>query len=256
MNAAAAPEPGGRAARPAPPPKRPRGRTLRQDLLALPNQLTLLRLLLCIAFFGVLIYCSEALKLPVDAEGQLHYARVFRGDVYEAHAGLHHPGASGLTLLLNGAFCVFVLAALTDIADGKIARAYNLETDLGRIADPFVDKIMILGSFTLLIPLTVHVMGWMVVLILGRELFVSAIRGFVEARGIAFGASWSGKAKMFLQSCAVGASLVYLGHPSTPWIKWTFIVLLWSALVSTVLSGVLYGVRAKRLLFPDPGVEG
>ena len=86
----------------------------------------------------------------------------------------------------------------------------SLETDLGRIADPFVDKIMILGSFTLLMPLTVHIMGWMVVVMLARELLVSGIRGFAEARGIAFPASVWGKSKMVLQSACVANAL----HPS------------------------------------------
>lgn len=225
-----------------------RGPSLEEDLWKLPNLLTMLRLVLCVLFFAVLIYCSIVLKLPVDAEGQLHWERL-RGDIYQAHAGLRAQEGP-LTLLLDAAFIFFLLAALTDIADGKIARAYQLETDLGRIADPFVDKIMILGAFTLLMPLTVHVHGWMVVLILARELLVSGIRGFAESRGIAFGAVAWGKAKMVSQSACVGSCLLYLGHPESAIFRWGFLVLLWVALASTVISGVVYGVRARRLLFP------
>ncbi|MHC4389766.1 MAG: CDP-diacylglycerol--glycerol-3-phosphate 3-phosphatidyltransferase [Planctomycetota bacterium] len=215
----------------------------------LPNQLTLVRLILCVIFFAVLTYCSLMLKLPVDATGEMAYHRVFTGRTLHVHAGLHAE-QSHLTLLLNGAFVLFLLAALTDILDGRIARKYGLESDLGRIADPFVDKIMILGSFTLLMPLTVHVMGWMVVVILARELLVSGLRGFAESRGLAFGAVRSGKIKMVLQSACVAASLLYLGHPTDSLFEWAFLILLWSALASTVQSGVVYCVRARALLGP------
>jgi phosphatidylglycerophosphate synthase len=115
---------------------------------------------------------------------------------------------------------------------------------------------MILGSFILMMPLTVHVMGWMIVLILARELLVSGIRGFAESRGVAFPASASGKTKMVLQSAAVGAGLIYLGHPGSDFVKWGFIVLLWGALVSTVWSGVTYLLHARRLLFPRRPAHG
>jgi CDP-diacylglycerol--glycerol-3-phosphate 3-phosphatidyltransferase len=220
----------------------------------LPNQLTLLRLVLCVVFFGVLIYCSIVLKLPVDASGSLHWERL-RGGLYDMHAGLRAENTY-LTLLLNGAFVVFVLAGLTDIADGRIARAYQLETDLGRIADPFVDKIMIVGAFTLLMPLTVHVAGWMVVVILARELLVTTIRGFCESRGVAFPATRWGKWKMLIQSVCVATSLLYLGHPESGLFKWVFLVLLWLTLASTVGSGVLYTRHAFQLLSRSPEASG
>lgn len=221
--------------------------SLAEDLNKLPNQLTMLRLLLCVLFFGVMVYCSTTLVLPVDSVGELHWTRL-RGDTFTYHASLQ-DASGGLTLLLNGAFVVFLLAALSDVADGYIARAYGLESDFGRIADPFVDKIMILGAYTLLIPLTVHVKGWMVVMILSRELLVSGIRSFAESRGIAFPASGWGKAKMFSQSAAVGAALLYVGHPSSTFLKWGFLILLYTSLVATAVSGLKYGSRAKRLLF-------
>ncbi len=215
-------------------------------LLNVPNVLTLARLVCCLAFFALLIYCSSVLRLPVDAEGDLKYTNL-RGELREAHAGLRADGP-GLSLLFDIAFGIFLLAALTDILDGQIARRYNLVTDLGRIADPFVDKIMILGAFTLLMPLTVHVTGWMVVLVLARELLVSGIRGFAESRGIPFPASFWGKTKMVSQSVTVAAGIFYCGHPGQGWIFWVFIVSLWWTLVMTVVSGAVYLGRARSLL--------
>ncbi|GIW71735.1 MAG: hypothetical protein KatS3mg102_1277 [Planctomycetota bacterium] len=222
--------------------------SLGEQLASLPNRLTLLRLVLAVLFFGVLVYCTQVLRLPVDAEGELSWQRL-RGGLYIDHAGLR-ARASVLTRLLDGAFVLFVLAALTDIADGYIARRYGLETDLGRIIDPFADKIMILGGFVLLMPLTVYLSGWMVVVLLARELLVTSVRGFAEARGIPFPATFWGKAKVWSQSIALGAGILYVGHPASAWLRVAFVLLLWTALVATVLSGVVYVRRAWRLLGP------
>ncbi len=212
----------------------------------LPNALTLLRLLLCLAFFGILIYTSTVLVLPVDGKGALSW-RSWRGTEREAHAGLRGD-ESGLSLLFKIAFALFVLAAITDSLDGQIARRYGLETDLGRIADPFVDKIMILGALTLLMPLTVHLRPWMVVLVLARELLVSTIRGFAEARGIPFPSTFWGKTKMVSQSACVAAATLYVGHPHQAHWEWIFLVLLWWTIAATVLSGAVYLRRAAAIL--------
>src|SRR5438105_2527654 len=115
---------------PAPPPAvpAPARKDRRQQLANLPNALTLFRLVLCIAFFAILLYATQILRLPVDAEGELHW-RHFTGATRDAHAGLHGEG-SFLTLLFNIAFGIFLLAAATDSLDGQIARRYGLETDL------------------------------------------------------------------------------------------------------------------------------
>jgi CDP-diacylglycerol--glycerol-3-phosphate 3-phosphatidyltransferase len=215
-------------------------------LLNVPNILTLARLVCCIAFFAILIYCSSVLRLPVDAEGELHW-RTLTGKIRDVHATLRTE-ERGLALLFDIAFGIFLVAALTDILDGQIARRYDLVTDLGRIADPFVDKIMILGAFTLLMPLTVYVTGWMVVLVLARELLVSGIRGFAESRGIAFPATFWGKTKMVSQTITVAAGVFYVGHPEQVWIKWVFLVSLWWTLAATVISGVVYLNQARSFI--------
>jgi CDP-diacylglycerol--glycerol-3-phosphate 3-phosphatidyltransferase len=226
----------------APGPPRPR----RPDNLNIPNALTLLRLILCVGFFGILIYATTELRLPVDGEGELAW-HTWKGQLRAAHAGLREDG-QGLSLLFDIAFGIFLLAAATDTLDGQIARRWGLETDLGRIADPFVDKIMILGALTLLMPLTLHIAGWMVVLVLARELLVSGIRSFAESRGVAFPANFWGKAKMLSQIACVAACVLYVGHPDSRACKWVFLPLLWWTMVATVVSGAVYLGRASRLV--------
>ena len=222
-------------------------------LLNAANTLTLLRLVLSVAFFSILVYNASHLRLPVDGDGEVSWKN-FRGEVREAHAGLRAE-ERGLALLFDVAFGIFVLAAVTDLLDGRIARRYNLVTDFGRMADPIVDKIMILGAFTLLMPLTFDIAGWMVVLVLAREFLVSGIRGFAEARGVPFPATFWGKWKMESQTACVGAGILHVGHPDSAVLRAVFLVLLWPTLAMTVISGAVYVARARRLLrgqLPSP----
>lgn len=147
------------------------------------------------------------------------------------------------------AFAAFVVTAATDSLDGWVARRRGEVSVFGRIADPFVDKIMILGALTLLMPLTVWMRGWIVVLILARELLVSGIRDFAEGRGIPFPASFWGKTKMVSQSAAVAAACLYVGHPDSDLWKYTFLALLWWTIAATLISGAIYLFHARRLLF-------
>ncbi len=219
----------------------------KRGVLNVPNVLTLARLLCCAAFFAILVFCADRVRLPVDGEGELSW-KTFRGKERVVHSP--PPDPSQYSLLFDVALGIFLLAAATDIADGQIARRYDLVTDLGRIADPFVDKIMILGTFTLFLPLTVYVRGWMLVLLLARELLVSGIRGFAESRGIAFPATFWGKTKMVSQTATAAFGILYLGHHEAiaAWGRYTFIVLLWWTLAATVLSGGVYVRRAMVLL--------
>jgi len=101
------------------------------------------------------------------------------------------------------ALVVFIVAALTDALDGYLARRWNVISVFGRIMDPFADKLLILGAFVMLVPIEGSgVASWMVVVILGRELLVTTIRGVLEGRGVDFSAARSGKLKMIAQSVA------------------------------------------------------
>lgn len=150
---------------------------------------------------------------------------------------------------------LFVFAVATDVLDGYIARRYQLITQLGRILDPFVDKFITSGTFLFLLPIRESgVTPWMVVIVLGREMLVTSLRGFLETQGADFSASASGKLKMFLQCVAVTASLLSLEPVCA---RWSFAglnfaqvrdALLWTMVAVTVWSGFDYVRRAIQLL--------
>ncbi len=93
--------------------------------------------------------------------------------------------------------------------------------------------------------------AWMVVVIVGRELLVTALRSFIEDRGSDFSAKMSGKLKMVLQCIAAGVCLFYLSYGKRAvinWCWWLLVASVWSAMVLTVYSGVVYIRAAVRLL--------
>ena len=154
---------------------------------------------------------------------------------------------------------LFILVVATDALDGYLARKYRQVTDFGRIADPVADKILICGTMIFICASTWGrelLPAWLVILIVAREFLVTGIRGFIEARGIAFPASWSGKFKMIAQSVAVPAlffhQVVSAGLPEFPWVeraaRWLAVAVLAVTLVLTVYSGVIYVIRAARIL--------
>jgi CDP-diacylglycerol--glycerol-3-phosphate 3-phosphatidyltransferase len=154
------------------------------------------------------------------------------------------------------AACVlFVIAAATDAIDGYIARRYGLVTKIGRIFDPFVDKVIVGGAFMFLaVEPGSHVNAWMVMAVIGREMFVTSLRSVLESEGKDFSATMSGKLKMVVQCAAVSASLLFLEflqHEPSPDVvsKLAFAldVLLWSSVAITLYSGYVYIVRAVKL---------
>jgi len=156
---------------------------------------------------------------------------------------------------------IFVAAVATDALDGYYARKLGLLTDFGRIADPVVDKIIVAGGLIFLTATSWAseiVPVWMVVLIIGREFMVSGLRGFIEARGVAFPSRWDGKLKMILQCIAIPAvflhRMVDLGWPAERW-KWIAtsisvfaLATVWATFVLTMTSGFSYVREAARVL--------
>jgi CDP-diacylglycerol--glycerol-3-phosphate 3-phosphatidyltransferase len=159
------------------------------------------------------------------------------------------------------AMIVFVVAASTDWIDGWWARKYGQVTKLGRMFDPFVDKIIICGTLIFLAaewPAS-GIAPWMAVVVMGREMLVTAIRGFIEQQGGDFSAALSGKLKMVFQCAAVVASLLTLWYgqhwidsnrwfPGPDWLFWTLQGSVWLAVLSTIWSGLEYVVVAARML--------
>jgi CDP-diacylglycerol--glycerol-3-phosphate 3-phosphatidyltransferase len=144
---------------------------------------------------------------------------------------------------------LFAVATLTDALDGYLARKYHLITQLGRILDPFADKIIVLGTLIFLLERpTSGVNAWMVVIILGREMLVTGLRSFLEQHGKDFSASWIGKVKMVIQSVALTTSLLTLTPAlRADWLLVTRDITLWAAVAITVYSGWIYVQRALQL---------
>ncbi len=156
---------------------------------------------------------------------------------------------------VNLAFWLFVLIAATDFLDGYLARKGGHVTAFGRIADPFTDKVLILGTMIFLCasPWAHRLLpAWMVVIILARELLVTGLRGYVESRGGEFPADRWGKLKMVLQCMAVGGVFwIHAWEWPAAWTGfWTQLTLglIWATLVATIASGVGYVLRTVRIL--------
>lgn len=160
---------------------------------------------------------------------------------------------------LWAAIVLFGIAVLTDFLDGWLARRWNVVTGFGRIMDPFCDKLLILGALICLagprfvvpeweaegrtVTTASGLTSWMVVIVIARELFVTSVRGIMESRGFAFGAKWSGKVKMSVQSAAIPAVLVLIlvAPPSTnPVSEWIIHGMMWTMVGITILSGLPY----------------
>ncbi len=158
------------------------------------------------------------------------------------------------------AMICFIIAASTDWIDGYWARKYKQVTQLGRIFDPFVDKIIICGTFIFLAAEHGNGSGiapWMAVVVMGREMLVTVLRSVIEGSGGDFSANWPGKWKMLFQCIAVAASLLALYYANDPssevrevptWLNWTLVVSVWLAIISTVYSGVIYIFAAAEQL--------
>ena len=159
---------------------------------------------------------------------------------------------------------LFAVAAATDFLDGYIARRYGLVTPLGRILDPFADKIIICGTFVFLLSgggseAKSGVTAWIVVVVLAREMFVTSLRGFLEQAGRDFSAALSGKLKMVLQCAAVPLCLLSMDDAIVAEYDGLLRIrdiTLWVAVAVTIFSGVEYSIRAVRMLRrPEPPVD-
>ena len=165
------------------------------------------------------------------------------------------PAGSDSRLWSQVTFWLFVLAAMTDFVDGYLARRDGHVTAFGRIADPFVDKVLVLGTMIFLAeqPWSAPWFpAWIVVVVLAREFLVTGIRGYVESVGGEFPADWFGKIKMIVQCVAIG---VVFGIFAFPWpdvlrdaLSVICHVCVWGTLATSVGSGCSYVYKARGVL--------
>ena len=168
------------------------------------------------------------------------------------------------TLFLDIAFVFFVITGLTDIADGYLARKFEVTSKFGRIVDPLADKYLVVGSFIcfafigepqlfpeIISPIAHKIIHWSIVVILiSREVSVTMIRQWAESHNINFGASVYGKLKMFTQSFGIGTVLVKMTHVQTAtWGYWFTAITFTIMVLATVISGaesIIRVVNAKK----------
>jgi CDP-diacylglycerol--glycerol-3-phosphate 3-phosphatidyltransferase len=141
---------------------------------------------------------------------------------------------------------LFLLASLTDVIDGWVARRFHLVSKLGQLLDPAADKILVAAAYVSLVELDPAVTpSWMVVAILAREFAVGALRSFAASEAIVIPAGFSGKLKTATQIVSICLLIIYnkLGEFShlAP-------ISLWAALLVTVYSGIDYFVSHRKLL--------
>jgi CDP-diacylglycerol--glycerol-3-phosphate 3-phosphatidyltransferase len=187
----------------------------------IPNILTVARLVLTVVFLGMIFYAPTL--------------------------GQEKP-ANILTI----AFVLFLIAGLTDIVDGHIARQYNATSKFGRTIDPLADKFLVCGAFVCFAIIDqpkltcfhfsdgiLFAIRWgTAAILLLREVVVQILRHIAEARGVNFGAVVWGKIKMFLQSFGIGTVLIGWAFVTRPWGDWfTIITYLLMALI-TIVSGI------------------
>ncbi len=205
----------------------------------LPNQLTLSRVIMIPIFVALL----EASYLDISPQGR--------------------------TLLCALAALVYVIAAITDLVDGYLARRWNQITDFGKLFDPLADKLLVTAALVIFVHRDLF-HGWVVVIILSREFIVTGLRSLGERAGRTIAADRWGKAKAISQTAVVLAALAYLiaanavrmdaawlawwGEGSGPdlWAQWFVDGLMFVCLVATVASGVTYLVSHWDLISDQP----
>lgn len=147
------------------------------------------------------------------------------------------------------AFWLFMVAACTDFLDGWLARRWKQVTPLGRVLDPFADKVLTCGAMIMLLEFDAAraiLSDWMVMIIVSREFLVTAVRGAMEAAGHPFPADKLGKWKMIMQ-CASCAGIMTVVAGARIWYE-AAIAATWLGFVLTVVSGFNYCWRARVML--------
>ena len=189
----------------------------------LPNKLTMLRIILTPIFMAVLYW--------------------------------GFPGADYVAL------AIFIVASLTDLLDGKIARKYHLVTDFGKFADPLADKILVVAALLWFVE-TGRMPAWMLMIVVTREFAVSGLRMIASDNGRVIAAGWSGKVKTastmvcIVVMLAMGPvlesytqALTSFSAPFPPvFIVWIDPLCCWIITLTTLYSGVEYFVKNKDVI--------
>ena len=142
------------------------------------------------------------------------------------------------------AVAIFVIASLTDLADGQIARKYNLVTNFGKFMDPLADKLLVCSALICLVA-TEQLAAWMVIVIISREFIISGFRLVASDNGVVIAASYWGKFKTTFQMLMI--IVLILNFPGR-FFEILGVILIWVALILTVVSLCDYLIKNKDVL--------
>lgn len=185
----------------------------------LPNKLTVFRMILIVPFVILLL---------------------------GGHAGWGWFGAAfgGIEAYTDYiALVIFVIASLTDMLDGKIARKYNLVTNFGKFMDPLADKLLVCSAMICLIDMD-RIPAWIVIVIISREFIISGFRLVASDNHVVIAASYWGKFKTTFQMI-----MVILMIANIQALNILTQIVMWIALALTIISLIDYIVKNKNVLF-------
>jgi CDP-diacylglycerol--glycerol-3-phosphate 3-phosphatidyltransferase len=140
------------------------------------------------------------------------------------------------------ALAIFIVASLTDLLDGKIARKYNLVTNFGKFMDPLADKLLVCSALICLVALA-RIPAWIVIVIIAREFIISGFRLIASDNGVVIAASYWGKFKTTFQMVMICLMIADIEA-----ISLLTGIVMWVALVLTVVSLVDYLVKNKDVM--------
>ena len=142
------------------------------------------------------------------------------------------------------AVAIFIVASLTDMLDGKIARKYNLVTNFGKFMDPLADKLLVCSALICLVEMG-RLPAWMVIIIISREFIISGFRLVASDNGVVIAASYWGKFKTTFQMIAV---ILLIVNFQADFMRMLTTLCVWIALILTVVSLVDYIAKNHRVL--------
>lgn len=184
----------------------------------LPNKLTVFRVILIVPF----------VLLMLGGCNKWQWFRAFFGGIMEYVDYI--------------ALAIFIIASLTDMLDGKIARKYNLVTNFGKFMDPLADKLLVCSALICLIEMD-RIPAWIVIIIISREFIISGFRLIAADNDIVIAASYWGKFKTVFQMvmvCLMIADIKALSVLTR--------IVMWIAVVLTVVSLVDYIAKNKDVI--------
>ena len=178
----------------------------------LPNKLTIFRMIMIIPFVVLLL---------------------------GGHAGWFGESAALTDLISLG---IFIIASLTDLIDGKIARKYNLVTNFGKFMDPLADKLLVCSALIALVEMG-RIPSWMVIIIISREFIISGFRLVASDNNVVIAASYWGKFKTTFQMLMVCLMIANISQ-----LRILTDAVMWIALALTLISLVDYLMKNKDVM--------